>query len=152
MVDTTDQRLPSSQRNYWIEIYDSQQKFEPHPEDYTSDYDPARTTFEVVATSHPLSSASLNFQLIPILVEGEVTRGIMKETLSDLTRQEIMTRVADLDSAIDRPVALRKWNQDNDDVSKARSRDGGIMMFGSLPLPPAERVNWFLEVCLSRFH
>ena len=147
MIDTTDQQLPSSPRNFWIEIYDSQLKFEPHPDDHTPDYDSTRMTFEVVATSHALSSASLNFQLIPILVEGETKKGIMRETLGDLLRQDILTRVAELDAAIDRPVALRKWNQDNNDVGRSRSEDGGIMMFGSLPVSPSERVNWFLEVC-----
>ena len=146
LVDTSDEQLSSSERNYWIEIFDSQLKFEPHLEDYSEQFDPARLTFEVVEYSRPLSAASLNFQLIPILVEGETMKDCMKRILGDLLKEDITSRIKDLEEALDSPLKLRKWNQDVNPLGKSRATAEGLSMFGCLPSSSTDRINWFIEV------
>ena len=64
MVDIEDENTTlSSERDFWIEISDSQQKFESHPIDLT-DPDPDRVTFEVHDRSKPLRSAVLKLPAI----------------------------------------------------------------------------------------
>ena len=141
MVDPQDETPSEQGRNYWIEITDSQLKFEGHNRD-EYDPEPARVTFEVNASAKKLSSSSLNFQLLPILVD----RGVSPDVLADLLEQDLTARVSELEVAMDSRLALRKWNQEINPITAERARYGGIQMQGGLPLSTAEIINWFTEV------
>ena len=140
MIDAQNETPSELGRNYWIEITDSQLKFEGHPRD---DFhpDPARVTFEVNAWAKRLSSGSLNFQLLPILVD----RGVSSDTFERLLDQDLTARVGELEVAMNSGLALRKWNQEINPVTEERARYGGIEMQGGLPLSRAETINWFTE-------
>ena len=146
MVDAIDENLPIFRRKFWIEITDSQLKFEGHLRDKLSP-DPARVTFEVHDHSTPVSSSSLNLQLMPILID----RGVRAEELARLLQEDLTGKVANLEAAMDSRVALRKWNQENDSVTGDRVRYGGVKMIGGLPYSLAEKVNWAVEVGNLRF-
>ena len=140
MVDALGESLPASGRDFWIEITDSQLKFEGHPiDDFNPD--PARVKFEVHSWSRRLSAASLNFQLLPILAN----RGVPDEVFMRLLKEDLTAKVSELEEAMDNPLALRKWNQDNYSVSSERGSFGGIEMCGGLPDSLAEKLNWFIE-------
>lgn len=141
MVDALDEIWPQSTRNFWIEITESQLKFEKHQIDAYRP-DPARVTFEVHSYSKPLSSASLNFQLMPILAH----QGVPKREFQRLLEEDITARIEGLDAATDSALSLRKWNQDNNAVGSEMVRQDGVQMQGGLPYLGAERINWFIDV------
>ena len=141
MIDPQDETPPNTERNYWIEITDSQLKFEGHARD-EYDPEPARVTFEVNACAKRLSSSSLKFQLLPILVD----RGVPPGVLANLLEQDLTARVGELKVAMESGLALRKWNQEVNPVTTERAEFGGIEMQGGLPSSRAETINWFAEV------
>ncbi len=141
MIDAQDETPSKSRRDFWIEITDSQLKFHGHAID---DLHPesARVTFEVNAWAKRLSPSSLNFQLLPILVD----RGVPPDVFATLLDQDLTARVGELEVAMDSGLALRKWNQEINPITEERARFGGIEMEGGLPLSTAETINWFTEV------
>ena len=145
MVDALDERPPllarSNGKVYWIEITASQLKFKPHPIDALRP-DGARLTFEVNKYSKKLSPSFLNFQLIPILEN----RGVPREVFMRLLREDLSSRVGEMEVAMDGGLDLRKWNQDTNPVSAERAQYGGVEMVGGLPESTAEKINWFVEV------
>ncbi len=140
MMDALDEKLPQNSRGYWIEVTDSQLKFEGHPTDRVFP-DPARLTFEVHSWARTLVPASLNFQLIPILLD----RGVPQEVFMVLLEEDLTAKVGELKVAMDSGIVLRKWNQDNYSVSQERARNNGIEMVGGLPDSLSERINWLVE-------
>ena len=144
MIDALDETPSKQGRNYWIEITDSQLKFHGHAIDDLQP-EPARVTFEVHGWAKKLSSGSLNFQLVPILVD----RGVPPGVIASLLEQDLTARVGELEVAMDSRLALRSWNQEINPVTEERARCGGIEMQGGLPSSSAEVVNWFTEVRLS---
>lgn len=141
MVDALDEKLPSDDGEFWIEVTDSQLKFNSHQKD--GHYpEKERITFEVNSFSKKLSSASLNFQLIPILLN----RGVPENTFKDLLQADLKDRVGQLEDAMTSGLALRKWNQDTNPIMSERSVSGGIEMLGGLPASTPEKINWFVEV------
>ena len=144
MIDPLDETPSKQGRDYWIEITDSQLKFQGHAiDDFQPE--PARVTFEVNAWSKRLSPGSLNFQLLPILVD----RGVPPNVFAVLLDQDLTARVGELEVAMDSALALRKWNQEINPITEERARYGGIEMHGGLPGSRAEIINWFIEVRLS---
>lgn len=144
MIDAQDETPSKHGRNYWIEITDSQLKFQGHPRDDLVP-EPARVTFEVNAWAKRLSSSSLNFQLLPILVD----RGVPPNVFATLLDQDLTARVGELEVAMDSGLALRKWNQEINPITAERASYGGIEMQGGLPSSRAETINWFTEVNIS---
>ena len=146
MVDALDENPSRSDHAKWIEITDSQLKFEGHPIDALHP-DPARMTFEVHSWAKRLNSARLNFQLMPILVD----RGVPPKVFMRLLENDLTAKVAELEVAMDDRLSLRKWNQENNNVSEERARYEGIEMLGGLPNSTGEKINWFIEVsqCLE---
>lgn len=145
MVDPLDEKPFVKSRNFWIEINDSQLKFEGHAKDALFP-DEERIRFEVNDYSRRLTPSSLNFQLMPILAD----RGVPIKTFRDRLEEDLTLRVSELKVAMDSSLALRKWSQENNPVSADRARYGGIEMQGGLPLSRAEKINWFLEVSFTR--
>ena len=142
MIDLLDETPPSlNTRNFWIEITDSQLKFEGHSHD-AWDPDPARVTFEVNDYAKKLVPGSLNFQLLPILED----RKVPAQVFINLLEKDLTARVAEMEVAMDSGLALRKWNQTNNPISEERAQFGGIEMHGGLPQSTAEKINWFVEV------
>ena len=141
MVDPQDETPAENGRNYWIEITDSQLKFEGHAKDEYNP-EPARVTFEVNAWARKLWPSSLNYQLLPILMD----RGVPANVFARLLDQDLTACVGELEVAMDSGLALRKWNQENSPITEERAKYGGIEMQGGLPLSTAETINWFTEV------
>ena len=144
MFDALDEHLPQSKRDYWIEITDSQLKFNGHPEDNLYP-DESRMTFEVHDYSKKLCPAALNFQLIPILED----RGVPYTVFQHLLEEDLTSKVAELKVAMADPGKLRKWNQDNNPVAGERLENNGVEMFAGLPASLADRINWFVEVSIT---
>ena len=146
MIDAQDETPSQQGRNYWIEITDSQLKFQGHAQD-DHHPEPARVTFEVTAGgwAKRLSSSSLNFQFLPILVD----RGVPPDVLVKLLEQDLKAHVKELEVAMDSGMALRKWNHEKNCTTADRAEHGGIEMNGGLPSSTAEMINWFTEVLLS---
>lgn len=141
MVDLTNESLPQKyDRGYWIEINDSQLKFIGHSIDQVSP-DPPRMTFEVQSQSKPLIPSALNFQLIPILAD----RGVPYPVFKQLLEEDLTAKVAEMEAAMDNPMDLFIWNQENSPVIKERLATQGIEMFGAIPYSESEKINWFLR-------
>lgn len=144
MVDVEEEPLYlnlSSGHDFWIEISESQEKFEPHPVDLIAP-DPDRVTFEVVSWSKPLRSAALNFQLIPILED----RGVPRSGLARLLREDLTFQIAQQKGSMEDPITFRKWNHDMESATDERAKVEGVKSLGSLPELSSERINWLLDV------
>lgn len=143
MIDVLDERPSQKGGNFWIEVTDSQLKFNGHAIDALSP-DLARVTFEVNKYSKKLLPSSLNFQLLPILED----RGVKREVFVKLLREDLTAKVGALEVAMDSGLGIRKWNQENNPVSEERAQFGGIEFRGGLPSSNSEMINWFVEVCI----
>ncbi|KAL8929504.1 MAG: hypothetical protein Q9208_001173 [Pyrenodesmia sp. 3 TL-2023] len=139
MVDSLDEVIKGPDGDFWIEITDSQLKFEGRDEDELYP-DPERVTFEVSSYARPLVQANLNFQLMPILAD----RGVPFEVFRDLLEADLTAKVSDLESAMDSGLAIRKWNQDVNPVLAGRMAHG-VEMRGGIPSSLSETINWFVE-------
>ena len=138
IVDTLDEKPLSN--DIWIEITDSQLKYEghkPHPWDLNE----ARHTLEINDFVKRLSPASLNFQLMPILTYG----GVPDQVFKVLLENELTAKVSHLKAATDDCKSLRLWSQRNNPVAEERARQNGIELCGGLPALAAEKINWFLD-------
>ena len=147
MIDALGEKSPRDHDEFWIEITDSQLKFEGHDKDKTHP-DTNRVTFEVVKCSKTLTSSYLNFQLIPILIDG----GVPSHVFERLLKEDLTAKVAALECAMDDGLRLRQWNQENNSVTMERLRSKTVEMTGGLPSSAAERINWFTEVSASLEH
>ena len=150
MIDPLDETPAAlNDRNYWIEITDSQLKFEGHNIDARYP-EAARVTFEVNEYPKKLIPSHLNFPLLPILEN----RGVPARVFTNLLEKDLTARLAEMEVAMDSGLALRKWNQINNPVTEERAKYGGIEMQGGLPRSTAEKINWFVEVILLqlRYH
>lgn len=142
MIDSLDEVIQGPDGDFWIEITDSQLKFEASGEDELYP-DPERVTFEVNSYARPLVQANLNFQLMPILAD----RGVSFEVFSNLLEADLTAKVSDLESAMESGLAIRKWNQDVNPVLIGRMAHG-VEMRGGIPSSLSETINWFVEVSL----
>ncbi|KAJ9638245.1 hypothetical protein H2199_006932 [Coniosporium tulheliwenetii] len=129
-------------REIWIQISDSQNKFEPHTEDLSDElYNKNRLTFEVLTHSKQPRSAALHVSFIPILLDRGVPREQLKRLVADYLdyeRQQLMENVAD-------PVWLRKWINEQNSLAEERNRQGDIVWQAGLPLNPVEKAILLLE-------
>ena len=143
MVDALSEASEGSERDYWIEITDSQLKFEGHSID-AYDPDPARVTFEVQSVPTSLSAAALNYQLMPILTD----RGVPNQVFEKLLNDDLTAKVSGLEAAMSSGLSLRKWTQENSSVAERRI-NGIVEWMGGMPSSLTEKINWFVEVCVD---
>ena len=143
MVDTLDEQPfnTNQDRPRWVEITDSQSKFQGHQNDSMSSSEPLRLTFEVNNYSKNLIPSCLNYQLMLILQDRGVPAGVFRWLLN----KDLSAKVGQLEVAMDDGLALRRWNQANNSVVSERVRVGGIEMLGALPKNGVEKVNWFVD-------
>ena len=142
MVDTIGEVLNSSGKDdtIWIEITDSQVKFESPPID-SRDPDRDRVTLDVNAWSKALTSSYLNFQLIPILQD----RGVPRNKFKQLLEQDLLAKTDELNGAMEDVLMLRQWCHWNYPTSDNRVKNGGIQMLGGFPESTPEKIVWFLD-------
>jgi hypothetical protein len=147
MVDTSeDPTNTSGDRGYWIEITDSQLKFEGHPIDLHQP-DDDRMTFEVNDWSRPLKVASLTLQFLPILE----CQGVPRHAIEKHLRKDLEFRISDLMKSLEDPVAFRSWIHNIGRSVEERVKNQGVQFQGGLPTSTSERINWLLEVCIRNF-
>ena len=101
---------PQSTEEFWIEVNDSQRKFEVHREDLNdATFDPNRITFEVISWSRKPACSSLYTEFLPILEHRGVTRATLEAFVAscmDKARDDVE------DAVYDREL-LFKWIKDN---------------------------------------
>ena len=124
----------------WIEIADSQLKFEGSKNDLIRP-DKDRVTFEVHARSSPLKPAFLNFQLMPILID----RGLNSSVFSGRLQEDLKEKTEHLKNSMQDSLSLRAWNQENNPVTGSRVEEGSIRQKGGLPDSMAEQINALTE-------
>lgn len=140
MVDTLGEENVHLGKGHWIEITDSQLKFQGHPGDARRP-DPARVTLDVGQFSRPLSSTTLNYQLMPILL----ARGVPVGVFGKLLRDDLKLRIEELQTAMEDGLALRKWNQISNRAGSERLQNGGIEMLGGIPASKIEKINFLVD-------
>ena len=123
---------------FWIEITDSQFKFET-----SSDEDALHRTLDVIKYSRPLSSAYINTQFIPILID----RGVPLDVLEGLLRESMNSEVARFEAAMEDALEMRKWIQEHNgkSITEGRLMHQFIKVMGAVPTSIPERIIWFLE-------
>ncbi|KAF2744025.1 TCTP-domain-containing protein [Sporormia fimetaria CBS 119925] len=124
----------------WIEVSNSQLKFEPHDADLRwRTCDPLRLTFEVVNYSTPPISSDLHLSFIPIMVDRGVPVSSIEDaiiTRLDVEREEMLDQLGD-------PAKAYVWV---DRHSSAALQDPDDMPWqASLPSHPRDKAKLLLE-------
>jgi hypothetical protein len=90
----------------WIEVSDSQLKFEPAREDQDDQsYNPHMLTFNFLKHSFVNGSSNLHIAFIPILVD----RGVKRDVIADLMNSRLDDERKQLLEMLDDPVPLHSW-------------------------------------------
>jgi hypothetical protein len=85
MVDRHNSTIHAGERDFWIQVSDSQLKIKPHPFYTLGVTDNEKLTFEVTNWSKPLHPVELNMQLLNILEQG----GQVRQHVAQIMRQAI---------------------------------------------------------------
>ncbi|KAI9838363.1 MAG: hypothetical protein M1819_005631 [Sarea resinae] len=144
LVDYSGYPNTTDEYQVWIEMTDAQTKFKTSPEGNLLPHDD-RLIFEAVGWSKPLKCATLNPQLISVLVnQGEEQKANIENALKDLLHDDLSSRLETLQMAMQDPICLRKWIQDNKPGGDTVTLEDNDML-GSLPNDTGDAINWFLE-------
>lgn len=123
---------------YWIEINDSQSKFEPHEEDLVENtFDPLRLTFEVTNYSTAPCASELHISFIPIMID----RGVSQATIADTMRSRLDAGRAEVVKALTDSVRLYDWLHRNG----FKASFGDIAWQAALPVTLEEKIKLMLE-------
>ncbi|KAH9870156.1 hypothetical protein J1614_007078 [Plenodomus biglobosus] len=138
MVSAEAHTRDQEHKDIWIEISDSQSKFEPHQEDEDDrTFNTHRLTFNYVKHSFVNGRTDLHISFIPILANRGVERDVIAEFMIkhlDVERTLLLERLFD-------PVELHKW------VMKQSSATSGVITWdAALPVTLSEKVKLLLEV------
>ena len=124
-----------SQRDYWIEIADSQLKIHPHPRD-RNEADAVQRTFEVLKFWGDCKEGHFNTQLVTILED----RGIPWDLFRQALETDLKSFVDSLSNALADPVALRLWMQEHGYSSRSATR-----LQCSFPIGQSDQMKLLLE-------
>lgn len=141
MISAESYTKESTHTDIWIEISESQLKFNPHPEDMDrSDryYDPLRLTFEVSNYSSAPIPSDLHISFIQIMADRGVPKSEIAKFMTDCLDAE---RTQLLDSLLT-PARTYEWVYKNG--TKARNT-GDISWQASLPVSLEEKLKLLLE-------
>jgi len=116
----------------WIEISDSQLKYNTEPGD-----------IELEVIKHPtaLKPSSLFMDFMPILQD----RGVPSEVLVTVAEQQVVRDFQAVFAAIDDPILLRRWIARTFGGDESRNRESGIRHSGGTPRDMLERTIGLLE-------
>lgn len=126
-----------------ISVYPSQVKW--RIDESAGEIDEAQRTFEVVDWVKPLRSASLNLQLLPILMEGATKEADMQKAIGDILSTSLSYDLTKLLNAMDSSETLRKWVRDTFPGTTMRIKNEGIPFLAGLPVASEEKANLLLE-------
>jgi len=115
---------PQSSEDFWIEVNDSQRKFEVHREDLNdTTFDTDRLTFEVISWSRKPACSSLYTEFLPILEHRGVSRVRLEAFVAscmDRARDDVEDAVYDRVSNGSRTTF--KWIKDNFQMDQGQLR------------------------------
>ncbi|KAH7407003.1 RNA dependent RNA polymerase-domain-containing protein [Phaeosphaeria sp. MPI-PUGE-AT-0046c] len=122
----------------WIEINESQLKFNPHGEDSSeATYDKLRLTFEVTNYSTAPCASELHISFIPIMIDRRVPRA----AIADMMTTRLNVERAELVKALTDPVRMYDWLHRNG----SKSSFGDIAWQAALPVALEEKIKLMLE-------
>ncbi|EWC47499.1 hypothetical protein DRE_00467 [Drechslerella stenobrocha 248] len=127
---------PPDSDDIWIKIRSDQTKFKGISNDV------AHRTLDVVQVSSSLSPTTLNFQLLPILLQN----GVPYEALADLLREDIAREIGDLfeEGRLSNAIYLRAY-LGRISFNFSRDEQDRISARGSMPAKKSERAALMLE-------
>ena len=123
-VDSLDEEAEED----WIEVTDSQLKYDWHKTDHNWG-DDNRLTFEVSAWSKPFRASRLNYQFMPILIN----RGIAPNLLEKYAEEDIQKHAQAVKEAKESARALACWVQENPTLFSYRKADCSVETVGAFP-------------------
>jgi hypothetical protein len=129
----------------WIEVYDSQRKWERSTKRGGESDDPSHRTFEVNRPSGPLKSANLNLQLLPLLMDRAKDRPAMRKAISQLLERGLNEALETLQAGMNDGPSLRQWTRDANSNMKERLKAGVVPFRAGLPVNTEERLNMMLD-------
>lgn len=122
----------------WIEINESQLKFQPHREDLLdTSFDRLRLTFEVSNYSTAPCASELHISFIPILVD----RGVSRKTIADMMTTRLDADRTELLDSLTDSTRLYEWIHRNG----AKTSSGEISWHAALPVVLEEKIKLMLE-------
>lgn len=123
----------------WIEISESQLKFNPHPKDeLDTSYDQSRLTFEVSNFSSSPAHSDLHISFIPIMAD----RGVPRDDIATYMRERLDTARSDLLERVKDPARLYEYIHKN----SSTAREGSDMAWqAALPLALEDKIKLLIE-------
>ncbi|KAF2104084.1 hypothetical protein NA57DRAFT_30476 [Rhizodiscina lignyota] len=138
----SDSRDPDH-NSIWIEINNSQLKFDFHDADlpHRMDFDPNRLTFEVLKDSRSPIPSSLHISFFPILLD----RGIPEQTIMTHIASQLDRDREKVLSVMEDSIEFRHWLSEVHGNLEELDRDRPMRWQASLPLPLLEKIVVLLE-------
>ncbi|KAH7066941.1 RNA dependent RNA polymerase-domain-containing protein [Paraphoma chrysanthemicola] len=137
MISAEPQTRRAEDLEIWIEVTDSQLKFEPPWEDCADDrpFNKHRLTFNLLKYSYATGPTDLHISFISIMVDRGVPRDVIAKFMTDRLdeeRQELLGMLSD-------PVSLHNW------IAKQGTGDSNIRWQAALPLSIHDKVKLLLR-------
>jgi hypothetical protein len=130
----------------WIEISESQLKFEPHSSDTDDHFDPHRWTFEILKAveSQSLESmrGALHMDMLPLLMDC----GVDIAALQSIVTEALAKEGQNLEEVFQDPVETRHWLAGHGSNGAANGRaNSDLGSLSDLPLDFGEKAIYFLD-------
>ncbi|KAL6707441.1 hypothetical protein ACN47E_004011 [Coniothyrium glycines] len=139
MISSAPQSREREDRDIWIEITDSQLKFDPTDDDMDDGlFNTHRCTFNYVSHSFVNGSSGLHISFIPILVD----RGVKRDVIAEFINSELDKERKQLLEMVKNPVALHNWVTKK---SPSIPASGVLPWQAGLPQNLPEKIKLFLR-------
>ncbi|KAF2026769.1 RNA-directed RNA polymerase 2 [Setomelanomma holmii] len=144
MISGEPQTRNQDDLDIWIEVTDSQLKFEPPWEDRADDrpYSRHRLTFNLLKYSHPTGPTDLHISFIPIMVD----RGVLQDIIAKFMTDQLEEERTDLIGMLSDPVKLHNWIMRN---GAGAGMSDDVRWQAALPLALSDKIKLLLR---SGFH
>jgi len=117
----------------WIDISDSQRKWEDREDNTLEANHPCHRTFEVLECVHPLKPGKLSSQMLPIFMSQALNPKEMRETLHNLNEQGLKNDLDKINEAFKDPALLQHWAYASNPNIKEKLRAGEVPNTAGMP-------------------
>ncbi|TVY90655.1 RNA-dependent RNA polymerase [Lachnellula willkommii] len=129
----------------WIEISDSQRKWNDRQGNHSEAHHSSHRTFEVLEYARPLKPAKLNMQMLPIFIAQTKSTDLLRQTLKTLMKQGIWGEFSKLVEAFKDPLLLQQWTKRSSANTNDILRTGKIPYRAGMPISSEDQLFMMLD-------
>ncbi|TVY39001.1 RNA-dependent RNA polymerase [Lachnellula subtilissima] len=129
----------------WIEISDSQRKWDNRQGNHPEAHHASHRTFEVLDYTRSLKPAKLNMQMLPIFIAQTKSSDLLRQTLKTLMKQGIWGELSKLVEAFKDPLLLQQWTKRSTTNTNDILRTGEIPYRAGMPISSEDQLFMMLD-------